>query len=709
MMKLIYYEACKIFHRKIAWVVIIGLILANGLIIHYQINSVNEEGYSIKDIALVYEELEGKNTQEQKTWLEIETERYFQGIQDGDETYSYGMDRVFGLIYEQIEAVSTYDQYLADIDEQAERMMKSSLFATPDTFSYRSLRLTPQAYAHLKGIEVTVEFSNGALLVTDNRLTDAFLLLSLVILAMHLLISEREEGTLPLIKATKRGCASTMLAKAVILMLFTASFTLIFYGTNLIIAANEVGLGDLDRNIQSLEGYLSSPFKITVNQYIGWFFAAKFLGVFAVLCMFFLICIICRNNTYSCLGGIILFGVEALLSMNIDIHSWLSPLSRFNLVALLDTGTYFSNYININLFGYPVNIVTSGILTAIAAMIIGIVVGIDRFVKETSSDVRRNWIREKLEGRTILFRGNHFNLLRHETYKLLIMNKGLLILLVFMAIQFLYFDNMMNFIDQEEFYYQKYSTFLEGNLTEEKSIFLLQEQERFETVEKEQELLSTMYENGEIDENYLTYRLSALEINGFEERAFERAQNQYFQLSTLQQKNIPVAYVYQTGWNQLFDQEGNRLDFIDYGKTFFVLILCLSSYGAIEKMTDMNKIIAVSSKGRKGVTRRKVFICICFAIVSTVTSFLPRIVSVFQIYGVHGLSAPAKSIMEIAWAPNGLSILNFFILYQTMRLIIVGLSSVFIFVISHKTGNTITTMLISAAVLLLPVVTMLLI
>ncbi|MGI6659062.1 MAG: hypothetical protein ACOX4N_06630 [Dethiobacteraceae bacterium] len=708
-MKLIYFEVCKLFQRRAAWSMIVGLIFANALLIHYQINRVNEAGYSSRDIAVVYEKVKGKNSQEQLSWLEAEVARYIQGVQAGDERYTYGQDRTLILVYEQIAAVLDYDHYLADIHKQTEKMMKSALFAAPDTFSYRNIVLTRQAYAHLKGLEVPADFSDGVLLITDHRLTDAFLLLALVILTMHLLISEREEGTLPLFKATKYGHGSTIFAKAVVLLLLTLFLVLIFYSTNLIVAAGEVGLGDLNRPIQALAGYRSSPLKITVKQYLGLFFSAKLLGVLANLYIFFLLGILCRNHLFSCLLGILVFGLEALLYKNIELHSWLSPVRQFNLTALLDTGSYFSNYNNLNLFGYPVNTITAGVVTGFTAMIFGVVMGIFVFSKEAASDMRRNWLKEKLTANITFFKGLHFNLLRHEAYKLLIVNKGLLLILIFIVSQVFYFNGMMYFIDQEEFYYQNYSTMLAGGLTEEKSAFLQNEQERIAASEQERELLYQRYENGEIDERYLNYCLSHLEINGFKKRAFEKAHNQYLQLTTLQAKQQPVAYVYQTGWSKLFSQEANRLDLLDYGKTFLVLILALSSFEAIEEITSMNKIILVSKKGRKAVRSRKILICVCFAIISATISFLPRTMRVLQTYGASGLSAPAKSIMEISWAPKGLSIANFFVLYQVKRLVIAALAGVFILVVSHKTGNTITTILISTAVLILPLITLLLV
>jgi len=706
--KLIYYELRKLLHWKITWCVIVGLLLANGMLVHYQINRTNEEGFCIKDIASVYGELEGENSEEQLLWLNAELERHYQRIFDGEE-YSYGMHNAARLVYKQIEAISDYDGYLAGIDEQAELMMNSSLFGKPNTFSYRNITLTPQAYEHLKGTEVTADVSDGVFLVTENRLTDFFIILTLVILAMHLLISEREEGTLFLVKSTKFGRTDVMAAKAVTLLVFSVLSVLVFYGINLAAASNEVGLGDSGRPIQSLYGYLSSPYKLTVKQYIILFFAAKSIGVFAVLCVFFLVCIIFRNNTFSCLAAMLLFGLQALLWTEIDVHSYLSPLRQLNLVALLDTGAYFSNYTNSNMFGYPVNIAATGAVTAAAAIIIGIGAGIYVYVKETSSDVRRSRIREKFRGITERLGKSHCNLLRHEAYKLLIMNRGFFILLVFIVIQLFYFNTIDYFIDYEEYYYQNYSAQLEGELTEEKGEFLQNEQGRFDTAEQKRQNLMEMYQSGEIDERYFSYAVSQLEIDGYEKRAFEKSRNQYNQLEALREKNIPAIYIYQTGWSRILGKEAKRLDLFDYGKIFLVLILALSASEATEKTTHVNELIHVSLKGRRAVTKRKLLICVFFAFVTAAVSFLPRIISVFQTYGLRGMEAPARSILEMSCSLPGLDVSCFFALYQGARLITAGLAAILILAISRKTGNTIITMLISTAILLLPIAVKLLI
>lgn len=70
---------------------------------------------------------------------------------------------------------------------------------------------------------------------------------------------------------------------------------------------------------------------------------------------------------------------------------------------------------------------------------------------------------------------NHFKkknysggLFFYEIYKSIVINKGGIILLLFLIMQICSFFKFSYFIDKEEFYYKEYSKILSGSLTEEK-------------------------------------------------------------------------------------------------------------------------------------------------------------------------------------------------------------------------------------------------
>jgi len=74
MIKTALFELEKLLQRRLALAVLAGLLLANCLLTHYQITRVNDWGYSVQDIRLVYDELEGLDGASQLAWLDARIE-----------------------------------------------------------------------------------------------------------------------------------------------------------------------------------------------------------------------------------------------------------------------------------------------------------------------------------------------------------------------------------------------------------------------------------------------------------------------------------------------------------------------------------------------------------------------------------------------------------------------------------------------------------
>ncbi len=133
-------------------------------------------------------------------------------------------------------------------------------------------------------------------------MTDFFLFLTVIALLIRLMLQERAEGLLHLIKPTKkwqgavdRGQVSDISYCGVFLLV------VLFYGTNYLVAGAMDLLGRGDAAIQSLDGYMASPFAISINTYFYLFLLCKWIAVTAVSSVFFLFCICCRNQVYSIL------------------------------------------------------------------------------------------------------------------------------------------------------------------------------------------------------------------------------------------------------------------------------------------------------------------------------------------------------------------------------------------------------------------------
>ena len=700
MKTLIGYEMCKLRQRKVLWYVLAALLCANAFFLHHQINTPNELGYSLRELSSVYEEMEGQSVEEQYQWIQETLEDYYETLISGQPVQD-GFGQMVGTVMKRIEDLMGYEAYLSQIDAQAEQMMSSALFGRPGTFSYRNISRTPSAYADLKDLELSAEIPDGITTFTEQPVTDAMILLAIGILVLQLALAERESGLFSLIKSKKLGRADTILAKFVALFFCAVGIVTAFYLVNLGMASAELGLGDWNRAIQSVEGYLSSPFKITVGQYIVLFFIAKIGTAFSIACAFFLICILCRNTILSCVMGVLVFGMEGLLWRTIDIHSWMSLLKQLNIAALLDTPGYFSDYVNLNLFGFPVNIMVAGILTGALAVAVGITASAVIFSRESSSGALHIcWTRQRKKPNTPC--RIHFGLLRYEAYKLLVLNKGILILVLYFAIQTVAFCETNYHIDAETFYYQNYSSKVSGPLSEKSEAFLWEEQERFEAVEVKQQELMEQYENGEISSGYLQYAMSAIEIDWAQLSAYQRTAEQYQQLKFMQAEEIPVYYMDQTPWTILFGDASVPQTAVNWMKLTVVLIFLFASCEAIEHTSCMEELLSVSFRGRGAVTGRKALLGTVIACIVTLLTFVPPALAVFRTYGTGDLSAPGRSILEITWPPAGCSALGVLILQLILRILLAIGCFFIILLLSRKTKSTILTILLSAAIFVLP-------
>ena len=701
MKTLIGYEVRKLLHRRALWYVLIALLCANAFFLHRQINAVNEAGYSTRDLAAFYQELEGDTLEEQYQWLQEETARIYEALFGGEPIELERLQMAAKLAL-RLEDLMSYDDYLAEIDAQAERMMSSALFGRPGTFSYRNISRTPGAYADLKGLELTADVPDGVTAATAQPMTDAMVLLAAVILVLQLAQAERENGVLVLIKSKKLGRTDTIVAKGIALLLCTAVVAAAFYLVNLGMASAELGLGDLNRPLQAVEGYLSSPLKITVGQYLALFVLAKVGAVFAVACVFFLLCIACRNTILACVAGVALFGVEGLLWWSIDVHSWMSLLKQLNLAALMDTPGYFSDYVNLNLFGFPVNTAAAGLVTGVLAAVLGIGASAVLFSRESTSGVLQlRWKGRRQKAEPAASRV-HVRLLQYEWDKVMVQNKGLLILALYLALQVGLFCTASYHINAEEFFYQQYSQQVSGPLTAENEAYLQAEQARFDAAQAEQQKLLEQYQNGEISGGYYQYAVEALDVDGNQIMAFQRTVQQYQKLQAMEEDGIPVHYVYQTPWSMLFGEESVAQTAVNWIKLAAVLILVFAGCEAVEHTTHMEELLPVTSRGRSAVTKRKIAVGTAVSCVTALLTFVPTAVNTFRAYGTGDWSAPGRSVLAVSWSPAGLTAGG--VLAMMMVLYILAAVGCFLIVqlLSRRTRSMILTLLISAAVLVLP-------
>ena len=113
---------------------------------------------------------------------------------------------------------------------------------------------------------------------------------------------------------------------------------------------------------------------------------------------------------------------------------------------------------------------------------------------------------------------------------------------------------------------------------------------------------------------YRDLLLNQIPSNKTKHNALLQVNDEYHMLKDLQEKEgLAVEYVYRTPWKALLEEKAMKKYALQLEIALLTMLLVLSSSGAIEKGSSMDKLITVSVTGRKGVLTRKVTLSLLLA------------------------------------------------------------------------------------------------
>ena len=531
---------------------------------------------------------------------------------------------------ERIRAVEEFPQTMAQLQAQARAKLNTGLFGTGDSFETRSLRLTDGVYETVRQVQPQVCFFGGVETLLDYRLADVFGVLLALAAALALFAQEREQGTLCLLHPTLRGRLSLYRDKGLALGAAVLFLALVLYGTCLGISAGLYGLGDLSLPVQSVYGLTACPYLLTVGGFLALFFALKLLWLLALAGLFALLANALRSSA-SLVAAVLLLGLSFALG---TLPSHLAQ--SLNLLGLGDTYRLFDGLLFLNFFGLPVARLHAT-LGVCGVLLAGSVAGAGALF------VRRSPVTAARRSPAGLSLGCHVHPMGHEGYKLLCSNGALLVLLLLVAVQVLSYRDFSGPQGPKEMYYRQYSSVLSGPPSQEKASYLAQQEEKLEQIQQQLAQLQASAQ----DSPWLIQEIGELAQKLEAQEPLNQAKTQYEALTSSQ------SYIYTTPYELLYDAGGQAANRIDLAKLLLSLSLCLPFFFSMERETGVGVLIETAGASRD-VMRRKRLTAWLFALVCTAAAFLPRIVAVYQNYGLPELTAQANSLARFAALPDAL-------------------------------------------------------
>lgn len=671
------WELRKFLGNPFVVLLLLGTILLNGVLFYNHCMD-DTPGYSFLHMRQKYDRQTDLAAEQERLneWLAnpIGTPRGIDLV-TGDPYQEFGLNNA---ILERMSEIETYPAYLKQVQAQALARMKFGLAGEPDSATYRGQERIVEIYSKLEGLVPETGFFGGVEVLTHWLVTDLMLLLFGLTGGLFLLVQERTSGTLMLLRTTRHGRARLYLRKYAAMLCLLALGALALYGTNLTISAALLGLENLSQPIQSVNGFLACPVPFTVQGFLITMYGEKLLWLWMCSSLFFLLCV---RPSSPALPLLILAGVGGVgIWMADSANLWVRSLSP---LAMADSAARYRQCLLLPLGNLPVaeQLVCPLLCTILA--VCGFFGGLYLFCTGTTVPV------DAIQsGRRIL---PHTNLLRFETYKILLPGGGLALLVVLILAQLWIYSG---YSTEKTIYQQQYTHYaqvLAGPPSQDKEEFLQAEVARFAQLE---EKIAQAQAN--IQDEALLQRVTAEYYAQLSwQETFMDVQAQYTSLEDGE------SFVPRLGYEHLFGHQGRQNDLRSAVLLFLFLGVVLSGVMAREEETGVA--VFLSTTGAvKQVNRRKFLCCGLLALAFGVAAFLPEWIYVGQMFGLDQLGAPASSLSVLGKLGLGLPIYGVLILAWMLRLAVSLLATSWVLFLSQRTKRSITTLLVAVGTLVIP-------
>ena len=537
-------------------------------------------------------------------------------------------------LYAEEYKVTAYDSYLKSVQETKNILGGISIFGEQDknSFSFRNVQKSAADYADLTTDGIRWNPSKAIVSTLESTWTDIFLILLVFLFIGSLITEEKQKGLFYITRSTKYGISHSIISKLSALLIHCLVFSAVFYYTNYLFFGFSAGWCDVTAKLQSLAPYMESNLSISILEYLILSVFTKGMVIFGAGAILTAVCVISENVVLPYFIGLVFWSISWSLYQFVSAVSKWSMAKHINLFGILRTENLYGAYLNLDFGGYPFSRVALSWIVIGIVVLSGISLSYAFFLKGKRLQIKR--VTKHLSFR---FRP-HACLIRHESYKILIANHVLVILLVFCAlIGYNEFSHAYTPSVQEQ-YYQDIMLQLEGQQTDEKKQLVESEMERYRQAFEEIDRIDAAVGSGELDEKTgEAMKAKWYGVTAFYP-AFQRVERQHQFVS-----ENGGNYIYDTGYLYLLGIMGDGV-LNDFLLLTIGIILAFSHVVSMEYQNGAWSILCATEKGKLGIMTRKIVVCILATAIFMALPLICRFISVSAAFPIHGLLFSARSI-----------------------------------------------------------------
>ena len=652
-------EVKKIFGKNTLLIMLSLLVLNGVLILAGEIK--RDYNFSGEDYRKLYssEGMQGK--------AEEQLEHLKACIEENGITRQYFLLR---YVISDIEKTLGYQEYLNNIAESALKYGRLSIFANEDGFSKRNIKKTADVYGSLPEIEIVPGKSRGVVMASQYNGSVILGFVFVMYIVFMIVTREKEIGSLNLTMTTKHGAARHGAVKLMMCLISSVVIAILFETENWAISACYYGLGDMGRSIQSIPEYQPCIFDISIAQFMLLSVCFRTMCIFMVSAVVFLVACRSRGLIGLTIKLAVVFGIEGLAYYAVTGNSVWGLVKYINIYGSLASSEILGNYLNLNLFGYPVWYLPVFIIFSLVVITVSAVWGVYAYADMGALPSERKLKLIRLPSATS-------SLFLQECYRYLICEHVLWIIILLILIRVLTFSPVREtFAFQDDVYYKQYMLKLEGEYSEEKEVMIDEEEQTYREITEKANAASASTDDVSI-RNLIWMKYND-ETAHFKVLDKVKEQARYL-------KDKQGAFMYDQGYRILAGEDsGEKQNRILGFITGLMMVICSVFIYAPDYQTGTYRMIRAARNGRMYLFARREIIGTVILLIIYGIIFVPYILSVLNAYGTQGIDFPACSIQCLEWCPRRITIRLYLIGQNIIRFIIYWLSMNFIMYISSK-------------------------
>lgn len=561
----------------------------------------------------------------------------------------------------QAEYQNDYQSYIDSIAENSRELTSKKLFSDKTSFSYKSIQKTAHDFSKNRDLQLKLVNDLPVSAVLNYNIGD-FVLILLCIFIVIIFTAEKNVNIL--INTCRNGRMMLKIKQLPVLLLFPLLISSLVYISEILIALKIYNAPlDFSAPIQSADMFSDCVLHISFLQLIVANIIFKAVIAVMTASLMWLLISLSSNIILDCGIAGAIAAAELLLYKNISEQSSLSFLKTFNIFSLFDYSS-ITEYSLISVFSVPVRaekiiwVIVLFITVCVAVLVI--ISSKRNYPVKTPSNVFAflqrilkylNTVYLKIQ--SAVYAG------RYETFKLMHIGKGILVVAVFfLIIGFSFNTNTLVFSPEETFlndYYEEYG----GELSSAVYDSIDKMQSESQAVEKEFNAKSKQFADGEISFEEYELALAKNDAYDTQRKAVEVLREQVGRIEVLKEKGIEPVLINEAGYNSLFSTLSNQSELL---LLLCAVIIIFSSAFSIEKSSNMLSLNHCAKNGRQNLYLKKILCVIPKTFALTLISYLSMILQINYFYKIEYLSADIHNVQILQNVDIEVSILEYLII-----------------------------------------------